>query len=235
MCRIIEKPNATGEPSRKVYGVLTDYDLSSWTVRLKNDYTKTSQQRTGTPPYMAHELLTGTSATHLYRHDLESLFYVMLLMFGRHTLGYLIPGSTGGPRQMVMRGDNRPYQAWFGEEHYVRLGHQKAAFLLLSVPIELSPCFKDFRAWLRSLRTSFRKGFSLKTTHEEELQEQQDLGGSAAEIAPFDDETLAGHIDYSSFIEPVRRLSGELEGLIIRYDPKAIPLPLTTPTCVPAC
>ncbi|KAF9789727.1 hypothetical protein BJ322DRAFT_1178609 [Thelephora terrestris] len=234
MCRISEEPDAEGKPSRRVYGVLTDYDLSSWTKDLKKDYSKTSQQRTGTPPYMAHELLTGASATHLYRHDLESLFYVMLLTCGRHKLANE-KGSTTGPLQMVMRGGCRPYQGWFNQQDYDLLGDQKWTFFTLPKPIELSPCFKDFRAWLRSLQSRFKRGFSLKSTHMDELEEQQGLGGSAAEIAPFDDETLAGHIDYSSFIEPVRRLSGELEGLIIRYDSKAIPLPLTTPTCVPAC
>ena len=56
-----------------VRGVLTDHDPSSRTRDLKSDYTKTSQQRTGTPPYMAHGLLTGQSPLHLYRHDIESL------------------------------------------------------------------------------------------------------------------------------------------------------------------
>ena len=54
---------------RKVYGVLMDFDLSSWTSSLASDYTKTSQQRIGTPLYMAHRLLGGVDAIHLYRHD----------------------------------------------------------------------------------------------------------------------------------------------------------------------
>ena len=32
----------------KVYGVLTDFDLSSWTADLTSTYAKTSQQRAGT-------------------------------------------------------------------------------------------------------------------------------------------------------------------------------------------
>ena len=38
---------------------------------------------------MAHELLTGESPIHLYRHDVESLFYIILLMCARHTFGYV--------------------------------------------------------------------------------------------------------------------------------------------------
>ena len=72
MCRLIEEINAQGKSEQQVYGVLTDFDLSSWKKDLDDNYTRTSQQRTGTPPYMAQELLQGLSTIHLYRHDLES-------------------------------------------------------------------------------------------------------------------------------------------------------------------
>jgi hypothetical protein len=45
------------------------------------------------------------------------------------------------------------------------------------------------------------------------------MRASEDEIAPFDDETMGGYVQYSSFIEPVRYLKGELKGLIVRYDP----------------
>jgi serine/threonine protein kinase len=44
----------------KVHGVLADFDLASRMALMDDDYTKTSQQRTGTPPFMAHGLLDGT-------------------------------------------------------------------------------------------------------------------------------------------------------------------------------
>ena len=82
----------------KVYGVLTDYDLTSWTSLLTSDYTKTSQQRTGTPPFMAFGLLDGTDALHLYRHDVESLFHVMLIMATHHEIQPRRKGEAGGVR-----------------------------------------------------------------------------------------------------------------------------------------
>lgn len=85
MCRSVKEKKTEGT-ERRVYGVRTDYDLSLWTNAMNPDYARASQQRTGTPPYMAHELLIGTSDVHLYRHDLESLFYIMLLMSARHTI-----------------------------------------------------------------------------------------------------------------------------------------------------
>ncbi|KAJ7229554.1 hypothetical protein B0H12DRAFT_992912, partial [Mycena haematopus] len=63
------------EIAGKIYGVLNDFDLS---VVLSGDFGSTSKQRTGTVP--ALDLLEpGPPPPHLYRFDLESLFYVMVI------------------------------------------------------------------------------------------------------------------------------------------------------------
>ena len=172
---------------------------------------------------MAHELLNGASATHLYRHDLESLFYIMLLLCGRHTLGYMQGKDRRGPSRVVMRVEDRPYQDWFDQQDYTTLGNNKSTFFTRYQPIKLSPSFEIFHTWLRDLQFKFSKGFNIKSAYAMDLQRHKELGGSADEIAPFDDETLEGRIDYPSFIELVPRLGGKLKGLVIRYDPKAIP------------
>ncbi|KAJ7257726.1 hypothetical protein C8J57DRAFT_946373, partial [Mycena rebaudengoi] len=60
----------------KVCGVLNDVDLSE--LRGKS-LRSTSKHRTGTAPYMAIDLLvTGPPPPHLYRFDLESLYYVLV-------------------------------------------------------------------------------------------------------------------------------------------------------------
>jgi len=222
MCRIIEEMRAEGK-TRKVYGVLTDYDLSSWKEELKTDYTSTLQQRTGTPPYMAYELLMGRSTTHLYRHDIESLFHIMLLMCGRHTIVHSSgEADTGAKFGVVMRKGKLPYQRWFEERDYDALGEHKAAFFTFTKAIELSPAFEDFRAWLQALQDLFSDGFELKNSH---VRREKRAGNSAGSLTPFDDETLGGKVNYSSFINPVHDLAGELGELIIRY----------TSTVDPAC
>ena len=228
MYRVIKEMNAEEKMVEKVYGVLTDYDLSSWTADLATDYTRTSQQRTGTPPYMAHELLKGTSGTHLYRHDVESFFYIMLMMCARHTIG---SSGEGKEQRVIMReGRGLPYQDWFNQHNYEALGRFKKALFSDMEHIELSQAFEDFRGWLLKLQWRFSEGFELKTAFARQQQEQEWDGIPVVGAAPFNDETLGGCIDYSTVIKPVHHLKGKLEGLIIRYNPTSSPLPTPTGT-----
>ena len=196
----------------KVYGVLTDYDLSSWTNSLNPDYTKTSQQRTGTPPYMAQELLKGTSPLHLYRHDVESLFYIMLLTSSRHTIGTHKDLET---RRVIMRDPTElPYQDWFNEPRYRKLGSFKYSFLVGEEPIELSPDFEDFRPWLVGLQHRFAEGFKHKPTRK--VPEWAVMTNVKPDAAQYDDETLGGCITYDTVLAAIPHLEGKLKGLEIR-------------------
>ena len=214
MYRVTEEEEG-GITERKVYGVLTDYDLSSWTETLNHGYTRTSQQRTGTPPFMAHELLKGTSSFHLYRHDIESLFYVMLLTSARHT----IPDGVEEPRVVMRRSRGLPYQKWFNQQDYDTLGSLKGAFLGDMKPLELSPVFGDFLPWLTDLRYRFSAGFKLKPTPIDPALPKWLTVPTGVE---FDDETLGGHINYTAIMAPVPHLTGQLKGLVIR-DPEIRP------------
>ena len=229
MCRFIKEKNVEGKKEQKVYGVLTDYDLSSSSDTMNSDYTKTSQQRTGTPPYMAQELLKGTSPLHLYRHDLESLFYIMLLMAARHTIG--TPEGEKKPR-VVMRGlRGLPYQNWFDEPRYDVLGLRKRAFLTDIEPIVLAPVFEDFRPWLVDLQNCFSVGLRLKLVCSDTMKNTKNPIVRAAvnsSIAAFDDETLGGCVTYTTVMALVPDLTGQLEGLVIR-DPEYPSVPAGSP------
>ena len=79
------------DEKRRVIGVLNDFDLS---VVMGVEPLSTSKQRTGTEPFMARDLLVlGTSPPHLYRFDLESLFYVMLWVTCQYHDGKMVFGS----------------------------------------------------------------------------------------------------------------------------------------------
>ena len=199
----------------KVYGVLADYDLASWTTPSTDGYTKTSQQRTGTPPFMAIGLLDKTDPLHLYRHDMESLFYVMLILATHYEIRAPKKGEDTWLRMRQGLKD-LPYQTWFDQPFYEGLAAYKQAYFSKFEPLNLSPCFEDFRGWLLELRRSFSRGFRAKQQQLEEEDLERSCGKGTP--APFDNETLGGHIHYSALINPVRDLKGKLKDLIIRYD-----------------
>ena len=221
MYRVVMEKNSAGVVEKKVCGVLTDFDLASWTEDLKEDYSKTSQQRTGTPPFMAYGLLEGSDALHLYRHDLESLFYIMLILATHYEIRLPTEKEEGGLR-MRQGLKELPYQAWFDQPLYGTLASLKRAFLSGAKDLNLSPAFEDFRYWLRVLRLSFGEGIQAERIREQkllDLQSGQGDGSGNEAASEFDDETSGGNVDYSRLIDPVRRLKGELGGLIIRYSP----------------
>ena len=189
----------------KVYGVLTDFDLSSWTASLTSDYTKTSQQRTGTPPYMAYGLLNGIDGLHLYRHDVESLFYIMLILATHHEIHIPQSGPKAGGVRMRRGLEVPPYEEWFDQPSYKTLASDKYHFLKHAAEFNLSPSFEGFREWLNALHLSFRRGFHAQDTCE--------LNGGE-----FDNETMGGHVRYSALTDSARNLKGKLGGLIVRYD-----------------
>lgn len=70
--------DVNGLPVVRWIGVLNDFDLASFEAQL----CASAAERTGTLPYMALELLTPHAqrggVRHLYRHDLESFFWVLV-------------------------------------------------------------------------------------------------------------------------------------------------------------
>ncbi|KAG2336010.1 hypothetical protein BDR05DRAFT_971286, partial [Suillus weaverae] len=75
----------------KLIGVLNDYDLSS----LANTVGPQGNERTGTVPFMALDLLTAKAqrgeVEHLYCHDLESFIWVFAWIFLHYRQGVLLP------------------------------------------------------------------------------------------------------------------------------------------------
>jgi hypothetical protein len=63
----------------KIHGVLNDLDLAV-DADVKS---ASSKHRTGTKPFMAIDLLRPDPPMHMYRHDLESIFYVVVWITSR--------------------------------------------------------------------------------------------------------------------------------------------------------
>ena len=76
---------------------------------------------------------------------------------------------------------------------------------------------------LKGLQYNFSKGFELKPCPSDEELLPWMADATAPGVPPatvqFDDETLGGFVKYATILVPVRYLTGQLKGLIIR-DPK---------------
>ncbi|KAG2073282.1 hypothetical protein BDR04DRAFT_1095178 [Suillus decipiens] len=100
----------------KRMGVLNDYDLSS----LIDDRGPRGNERTGTVPFMALDLLTAKAqrgeVKHLYRHDLESFIWVFIWICFRYKEGVLLPEEL------------RPLDEWVRLDA-VTCGEKKISFL----------------------------------------------------------------------------------------------------------
>jgi hypothetical protein len=119
-----------------IYGVLNDFDLS---VLRDEEPLSPSKQRTGEEPYMAVDLLAaGPPPPHLYRFDLEYLYYV---------LAYIICQYHEGKKL-----ENPPFDAW---DHLPKgsLRTQKRVFLAEPMTVPLTTNFLALRRTLLRART----------------------------------------------------------------------------------
>ena len=126
----------------------------------------------------------------MYRHDLESLFYIMLLTAARHTIE--TPEGEEKPRVIMRRSGNLPFERWFNQPLFDMLGSLKATFLLKMQPITLSRTFRDFLPWLRGLQLCFSTGLKQRPSDIGDGEVLPDwavaLTKSGAQPAQFDDD-----------------------------------------------
>ncbi|KAK0490315.1 hypothetical protein IW261DRAFT_1323966, partial [Armillaria novae-zelandiae] len=198
-----------------VLGVLIDFDLSSL-VPIKE---ATSLRRTGTPPYMALDLLVEEkdSGPHLYRHDLEALFYVMLMICCCHSIIEKV--QSNGASQLEEISAN--FSRWFDRTiSWNTLAELKTSFFIRAKPLPVSPCFEGFSLWLNLIQSQFAEGIAERTAEHTRLKKQAEAASWKARplpphfnvdgrvlphpqiplSKPFNDATLGGHVDYTQFL-----------------------------------
>ncbi|KAJ3851450.1 protein kinase [Lentinula lateritia] len=193
----------------KVYGVLNDFDLSSRVRDMDNG--PTSNQRTGTRPFMSLDLLNPVwKGGHFYRHDLESLFYIMLCLACR----YEAPG--------VPAPEPRPYSQWFSgsDEEICDNKHKFLTdpFTLINgLPIQ--SYFAGFQRWLRKIYDQLRVGYiqrpscaqnSSISNEESEESEDEDLEFLQNDNdLNFDWNTLNRHVSYARMRSVMSSFKGQ--------------------------
>ena len=206
----------------KIYGVLMDYDISAWRTPPTSNGAPTPKSRCGTLLFMSHELLADADEPHLYRHEVESFFYMMLFLTTQNELRAPPGGEHSWLCLQKREGrEELPYNDWVDRSSRSYLSCRKSALIRRVNNLDLSPSFEDFGDWLRALYRSLRQGYGAKQDHQIKLLDQWEdssQSGDDESTLQFDDETLGGHVCYSSLIDPVRNLKGELENLKIRYE-----------------
>ncbi|KAF5365890.1 hypothetical protein D9757_011033 [Collybiopsis confluens] len=180
----------------QVYGVLNDFDLSSLLTRM--DKSPTSKHRTGTKPFMARDLLASNwDKGHLYRHDLESLFYITLIVSCHYT----------GPST---RASTLLFEDWFNGVDQV-VSSAKYTFISFELPQPLvQTYFNGFTQWLVTIRQMLDEGY--KSRPRTVFRSDKDR----IKALLYDWETLGGNVTYLPMMEVMRFFDGE--ELVTRWD-----------------
>ncbi|KAJ4469222.1 hypothetical protein J3R30DRAFT_3214926, partial [Lentinula aciculospora] len=183
------------EKDGEKYGVLNDWDLSSWVNEQRDG--PTSKFRTGTKPYMAHEQHSHDwQGPHRFRHDLESLFYVILLLV------CLYPSPSAKYTAPMSPAQDFEYEEWHKQDDSFLVSKK---FHLISAPEwtpPVLPFFLGFTMWLIHLQHALRYGFFALGKHRDFLR----LGKQSK---AFDQDTLNNHFSYETVVSTMHRFSEE--------------------------
>ncbi|KAK0463031.1 uncharacterized protein EV420DRAFT_1639117 [Desarmillaria tabescens] len=198
---IIWRRNANGD----LCGVLNDFDLST----LRDATGPSSAQRTGTLPYMAYELLIndkkGYPPKHLYRHGVESIFYVISLLCYRYKL--LTTSDSDEPEILKRIKVPSDFDDWYKLSR-PKLKKEKGD-LFMDVARTVNNGFADFQPWLSDLHQQLRDGHHARGSHITRRRRGKATG-------PYDDETPQGHVSYSIVLDICRHFPGS--PLVVHND-----------------
>lgn len=165
----------------RIYGVLNDFDLATHFSRTE----ASSKQRTGTQPFMAIDLLKPNPPGHLYRHDLESFFYVLVWIIVRFHNGRVI--------------ETRPLQEWEDSGRDVLSG-LKSGFLLTYVANPTAN-YGSLFDWADRLKQIFMAGYASLAQFQAELKRAEATRSPSGLASPFDFNTLGDNITFDKFQE----------------------------------
>ncbi|KAF8522483.1 hypothetical protein BU17DRAFT_87118 [Hysterangium stoloniferum] len=162
----------------EIFGVLNDFNMACYVDGTENH--PELKQQTGTRPFMSIDLMDPSSPVkHLYRHDLELIFYVSMFFTARYQNGTEI--------------HNPPLEEWFtlgGNS----LRAKKVLFISASLPT-LTPQFTSLKWHLVSMCQAILRGHTDCADHEHGIEKLQ----AGLPVPSFDHETLNGHLTFQVF------------------------------------
>jgi hypothetical protein len=174
-------------PDGTVAGVLNDWDMSQFVVDDGDDELSDPGRCAGTPPFMAIELLRGPMR-HYLRHDLESLFYLLIwaalhyALAARRRAGRVHPAVA----DWTCTADAQPN--WCNKARILLLDSSLAKEIFAAAKPEFRGVVGE---WIKPLRNLFADAHTrhwLRTKAEE----------------PSDEETLGGLLTFKTFMDAIK-------------------------------
>ena len=161
------------DPNEAESGYIIDLDCAERVldVETKTKLTRQPSLPVGTKAFLSIDLCTDGPVLHLYRHDLESLFYVLAWVVTRYRDG--------------KRNSSNAFTEWETGE-WETIKKQKRAMFSSGYKYPEETLMVD--NWLVPLGELFGKGYAAR-----------DQALAEGTLADFDDETLGGHISYDAF------------------------------------
>ena len=157
----------------RIIGILLDFDLATITEGEGRPTDQTSRFRTGTPSFMAIDLLEGADGPHLYRYDLESFFYVLVYIGSHYNAGQRAP---------------KPYPEWRLSTN-ADMERLKRRFIARFGGFNLTAMYMPLkRRWLYRMWRMFRGGYKML-----------DLWKMKKELGELDDDENERSITYSPY------------------------------------
>ena len=138
-----------------------------------------SKHRTGTKPFMAIDLIHLDPTVHMYRHDLESMFYVLVWITSRFHDGQEIADP--------------PLQEWADNSDATLLKEKRSFFM--SIPPRRTEQFESFGRCIVSMQVMFLDGLWARSRYLSELS----VGPQMASSIHFTDDTLDGFVTFDKF------------------------------------
>jgi Fungal protein kinase len=159
----------------KIYAVLNDFDLA-----VSADVQSTSSKhRTGTKPFMAIDLIHPDPTVHMYRHDLESMFYVLVWITSRFHNGQEIADP--------------PLQEW-ADNSGATLLEKKSFFFMMSASPRRTQQFESFGPWVVSMKNMMQDGFLARERYISAVGLAKSRNSP-----PFEHDTLGGFVTFEKF------------------------------------
>ncbi|KAJ4480090.1 hypothetical protein J3R30DRAFT_3288834 [Lentinula aciculospora] len=172
------------EKDGRKYGVLNDWDLAVF-LNSQGDE-PTSKFQTGTKPYMAHQQHSYEwGGPHRCCHDLESVFYVTLLLaclYASPNVEDLNPTRT-----------DHQYEEWLQQDDLFLYMAKYTVVIDRAWQSSVTTFFKGFERWLNDLQFALCSGLLDLALHNRTAREQR-------EVPAFDHDSLGGHFTYKKVV-----------------------------------